>query len=136
MAQLTATEPQFETVEPGAYEAIVQAIEEVEGQYGPQFKWYFEVEDLERPISVFSSTIFSLPKGKSEGSKLYRWACAILGREIKEGETIDTADLLRRSCIINVFTKANGYPGVESVAAKRAKKKPKPVQQDDEDEPF
>lgn len=63
----------YETLEPGEYSAVVDAIEDVTGQFGPQLKWTFRLAGGQ-PVVGWSSQTFS-PK-----SKLYKWTCAALGR--------------------------------------------------------
>lgn len=94
----------------GAYTATIEAIEQAEGQYGPQLKARFLIEDDEfagKTLTGWASLTFS-PK-----SKLFSWVKAAVfnGREVPDTYgTFDTDHLLGRRVILNV-EQAKGSDG-------------------------
>jgi hypothetical protein len=97
---MKVTAEEYEPMEMGPYRARVKSYEEDEMQFGPCFKWYFEItEEGEyegKVLSGITSQAFN-PK-----SKLYQWVQGIMGRTIKAGETIDLDDLVGKECMLNI----------------------------------
>ena len=69
--------------------AIITGIEEDEGRFGPQLKFFIDVEgdDDDQEVWAFTSTTYS------DKSKLGEWTLAILG---EMPEPLDTDDLIDR----------------------------------------
>ncbi len=90
MPILTATAGEV-LVKPGVYDAIITAIEERERDGGRYLVWQFEVK-----YAGNKTTKVRRPTSMSFGPKsLARaFAEAALGRKIRDGESIDTEDLV------------------------------------------
>ena len=81
------------------------------------WRWHFAVWETPHQVqqepevqSGLTSTKFS-PKGRYQASKAYLWACALLGRQIQAGETIDYDPLFPLPCRI----KTTKEPGKDFV---------------------
>lgn len=115
---------EFVEVEDGAYEAVIEGVEDVAGEYGPQFKFFFRLNTDGNPkVTAYCSQTLSTK------SKLYAWCCAILG-DLKPGQTVDIPeDLIGKPCRILVANEQSKtdpdrwWPRVKKVGpAKKAKK--------------
>lgn len=81
------------------------------------YRWHFAVWETPTTMqhepevqSGLTSTKFS-PKGRYQASKAYTWSCALLGRTIQAGETIDYEPLYPLACRI----KTGKEPGKDFV---------------------
>lgn len=111
----------FEVLEPGEYPAKVAGIEAVEGQFGPQLRWSFDLGDGKK-LSAWTSQTFS-PK-----AKLYKWtASAFGGWDIPRGYVLDTDALLNRPVRLIVVVEAGRdgpYSKVSDVLPPRRQQAP------------
>ena len=87
-------------VEAGVYPAKVKAIEDIDGQYGRQWQFTFELDDYpdEEPVAWASAKLGTL-------SKLYRWATALLGQPPILNEKLLPENLVGLPCRLNVSEK-------------------------------
>jgi len=136
----TITTVETVTIPTGEYLAQVVDITGEQGNFGPQFRWKFDIlkpdDYSEKSLVGWTSTSPSL-KGK-----FVKWATACLGRTIRAGESIDTDELIGAKVVLTVTVKegddGSEFNKVESVKAYRKTKPappPEPVGDDDED-PF
>lgn len=126
----------------GEYLARVLELEHEQGNFGPQFKWRFEVrkpdEYTGKELVGWTSTSPSL-KGK-----FVKWAMACFGRAFEAGESIDTDELVGSKVTLVVTVKESDdggeYNKVESIkACKKVSKpaaRPSPVDSDDDEDYF
>lgn len=102
MPVIEATESDFEIIPEGEIVvAKVMEIEEKEFDWGKRLNWRFLVTEGEHQglnINDGTSPKFSI----DPASKLYEWACALLGRTFELGDKIDTDDLIGLPCRIEV----------------------------------
>jgi len=85
-------------VEPGIYPATVDALDEIDGQFGLQWRFTFKLNEFpeELPWAWASAKL-------GTKTKLYRWATALLGRPLAIGERLVRAELVGKPC--NVIIK-------------------------------
>lgn len=129
-------QPDFEPMEPGEYKAKLSELEEeLEGQYGPQVRFTFEVMDDE---DYNGDTIRGWASLKTdddgdytfwEGTKLWDWVTALRGGDaVGVGEEFSLDDLIGNTCRILVVnkTKKDGTPTdkVDNVLAPKKTKAP------------
>lgn len=118
--KMTVTESsEFQEVEDGAYDAIIDKAEEVEGLYGMQFKFWFKLPAVGISVTAFCS------QSLGTKSKLYGWVTAILG-EVQIGQDLDIPeDLIGKSCRVLVSNEANKkgdlWPRITKVGPAKAK---------------
>jgi hypothetical protein len=76
-------------LEPGVYPAIFDRLEEPneEGQYGPFLNWHFTVTTEDDTVEVLGRS--SKPEYFTRATKARQWFEAILGRDLKKGESAD-----------------------------------------------
>ena len=94
---------------PRTGEAIVESVDEDEGQYGPQLKFIFALQGKADGKKVFGwcSQVLT-PK-----SKLTAWLTALApGAQIGKGFELDPADLVGRGCQMVLGLKT-GNDGIE-----------------------
>ena len=79
----------FQVLESGEYQAFVNEVKAVDGQFGPQLRWSFSLTDVDDgSVTAWTSQVFS-PR-----SKLYSWVRACFeGKEIPAGWPLDTNKL-------------------------------------------
>jgi hypothetical protein len=113
-------------VDPGVYDATVDAIETVEGQYGTQWRFTFKLGDYpdELPWAWASAKL-------GTKTKLWRWAVALLGRPLGIGEKLTPRQLVGCRCQVNVTEKPDANGDLrrvigEVLRAKAAKAPPQP----------
>lgn len=89
-------------VDPGTYDAIVEDITVEDGQFGPQYKFVFELvgqtKDDGSPIKQWgwaSQTLTPL-------SKLFKWVSAIDGKMPPMGVAFDIDSMIGKSCQVFV----------------------------------
>lgn len=101
MAVLTAKKAEFETIPTGEYLAQVTDIEAEEGNFGPQFKFVFEIL---KPKAHEGRVKLGWCSQKlttgSKTSKMWKWVEAIFNRPIQPNEQIDTDDLIGRKVVL------------------------------------
>lgn len=139
MVKIKTTEEQGPVLEPDKYPGKIKGFDQMEGQFGPQLIWIFDVEAPEEAVldgfaepsesghyEVAGFTSFAT----GEKSKMRPWIIALLGDMPEE---FDTDDLVGVSCTLDLETyeKKNGITKniVDKVRAprgnrgKQAKKK-------------
>ena len=81
------------SVEAGLYPAIVREIEPVDGQFGPQWRFTFSLDEYpeEEPWAWASANM-------GTKAKLYRWTGILLGRPLALEEKIARSDLVGKPC--------------------------------------
>jgi hypothetical protein len=117
-------------LKPGLYEGKLTAIEERSSDNGPYLRWTFAIDHHgdEVEVSALSSTKFS-PTAKAR-----KYAEALLGRTIKEGEELTPTELYGCTCqlVVAIDTLSDGgsINRVEQVLPV------KPGQDGEDDVPF
>lgn len=106
--QLQFKSTTYEPLPTGEYPATLQNVEQVDGQYGTQLRFTFELSGqyAGRKLTAYARLSESL------SGKLARWVQALLGRPVKEGETVDLAPLINKPCVLVVLkqVKPDGTP--------------------------
>lgn len=97
----------YTLVEDGTYEARFKGWEEIELEFGPCAKMFFEIEtDQTESGEEEISGIASLPKGAmGPRSKLRQWLEGLRGRPFAEGEEVDLDTLIDAKCRLMIGTK-------------------------------
>ena len=84
----------------GDYRARVDWVEEVEGQFGPQLRFEFELVD--EPWE--GKALMGWASAKiNRRTKLYKWTRAILGRTIRESEPFNSDKLVGKECRLSIL---------------------------------
>jgi hypothetical protein len=98
---------------PGQHRAVLVAMEEVEGRYGPACLWTFRVQGgASDGLELLKTTGMNLRLGSS----LADLVGALYGRELREGEALDLAgDLLGRVYEVFAIPRAGGRATVQKV---------------------
>lgn len=119
----------YETIPAGVYPATLTGIEEfVDPQWGPKFRWKFEVRGKKKTATVSQRTSQAFSP-KSNARKIVE---GLLGRSLAKGESINTDDLIGTECqvIVTVDEKDTGtFNNIERVMSLNAS-------EDDEESPF
>jgi hypothetical protein len=132
MATLTASKQEFEVLPVGEYLAQITDYEETTGNFGPQFKFRFEIVKPKahagKALSAWCSQ--KLTSG-SKKSKLWGWVESAFNRPIEVGEQVDLDDLVGRQVVLVVITdtKDDGseYNTISSIKAYKSQEPmPKP----------
>ena len=89
-------------LEPGIYAAKVNSIEEVDGQYGLQWRFEFGIDNSEDTPWAWATAKLGTK------TKLYGWATALLGRPLSTGERLTRQQLIGLPC--NVIIKERADP--------------------------
>jgi hypothetical protein len=114
----------------GEYPAIVADIEEVDGQFGPQLKFTFNLlgEHVGTLLTGWCSKSFNVK------SKLYQWTQAMFGgKDIPEEWAFDSDTVLKRKVILAVIKRVgedkSEYNKIDAVLPlkKKAVAPPPPV---------
>jgi hypothetical protein len=89
-------------VEPGLYPGAVNAIDEIDEDYGPQWRFEFRLDGYpdEAPWAWASTK-----SGLGTRTKIYRWATVLLGRPLTLGERVLSAQLIDLRCNILIKDK-------------------------------
>ena len=96
--KLTVTESTYEAVPSGLYIADVEALEDIEGKFGPQIKFNLRIvggEYDDKKLSAWCNPVLS-PK-----SKLYRWLKQ-LNFDLSVGATVDIDALVGKRVLVKV----------------------------------
>ena len=95
----------------GAYEATITAIDQINGQYGPQVRIKFQLDGGET-LSLYTSATFNAK------SKLWAVVAAVFGREPGSGVAFNSDWLIGRRARILVgdHTRADGTTGSKIMA--------------------
>jgi hypothetical protein len=108
MATLIASS--FEVIPTGEYLARITSIEPAEGNFGPRFKFNFEIE---KPRKFEGRSLCGwVSQSGSINSKLMKWASAALNCPISPGETVDTESLTGRQVVLVVVVESR-FDGTE-----------------------
>lgn len=150
MAKLTITDSaEFASPPAGVYAATCKAIEESGGQFGPSYKWVWELvevlstEDDDTAEEFIGEEIWGWSsQSASTQGKFVKWAAAHLGQQmLSSGQVVDTDDFIGATVRLTIehTTKPDGTTGhkVTSVGVHKAKAKRRVVVEDeyDDDEP-
>lgn len=149
MAKMTITDSEeFESPPAGVYAATCQSITPEEGQFGPSYKWVWELievlstEDDDDAADFIGEDIWGWSsQSASTKGKFVKWAAAHLGvAALDAGESVDTDDLIGASVRLTIETTSDGDSTKHKVASVGLYKKPKrraivTVEEDDDDEP-
>jgi len=103
--------PSQAPVPPGTYRGVLVEVREQERDGKKFLTWSFEVRTREGGRTVRGYTSDRL----GPRSKAYKWLTALLGREPREGEIVDTDDFLGQRCLILVAEREDGRAVVENV---------------------
>jgi hypothetical protein len=117
----------------GTYPAIIQSLEQVEGQFGTQVKFTFSVLDLDEEVNLTGWCSINY----SEKSKLFAWTKGALGDGFDPQADFEAAPLIGRRVLINVSQRMSAtgtvFNKIEAVmplpTRQTQKVQPKPVQQ-------
>lgn len=91
----------YETLEAGMYPVTVAAVEGVTGEYGPQVKVKFTLQDTEDDARFLLAWASAKLSGGKRPSKLYQWTQALLfgGKGIPEGFALDIDTLVGKAAL-------------------------------------
>lgn len=134
----------------GQYVVSMARLEDADGEFGPQWKWIFEVEqvihsnDDEAEDFIGEELHGYTSTGLGPRHKARAWVEALMGQKLDEGEAVEEADLIGRKAIANVIEyKRNDGTEATKIATegglspykKKSKKKsaPPPEPEDEED---
>jgi hypothetical protein len=115
---ITIEQTIYDPIPTGKYPAKVMEIEQVEGQFGPQLKFKFEIPNVEgekRELISWASMKFS-PQ-----SKLYAWtqAAVFSGGSVPREYTFNSDDMVGRKVNLVVIEKegknGNAFSQIENV---------------------
>jgi hypothetical protein len=85
----------------GIYPATVEKLEPQNGTYGDYIQWNFSLMSRGKAVTVTGLTSMTFnPK-----SKFYKWASAIVGKQFKEEEELDTDQLHGAPCRVYLIVK-------------------------------
>jgi len=92
-------------IEEGVYEATFKGIEErsitVDQEERKILEWRFSIETENSEVVVTGITSNKISVGR-QPSKAYKWFCALVGRELKSGEKINTDELVGTKVLVEV----------------------------------
>ena len=122
MATIIATEG-ASPVEPGLWIGFLVGVEQSEGLFGNGWKWVFNladeqgeqllVEEGESAGTLYEFYVFTSDKF-SRKSNMRKLVSALLGREIKNGESLEVEDLVGNRCLLVVERNDEGNPRASS----------------------
>ena len=92
----------FSLLEEGMYEAELTEIREIETQFGQSWRWIFRVLDAETENGDTPLVSGVTSQRLSTRSKAYAWISALLGRNLKGGETIDLDSLVGKKAQVEI----------------------------------
>ena len=89
-------------VEAGLYPGAVADVQAVDGQFGPQWRFEFSLDEYpdERPWAWASAKL-------GTKTKLYGWVGVLLGRALEIGERVTPSDLLGKRCQILIVERSD-----------------------------
>ena len=143
----------------GQYVVSLKSIEELESDFGPQWRWVFAIEsvvyssDDEAEEFVGEDLWGFSSQGLGPQHKARKWIEALMQRKLEEGEPVEESDLIGRKAVANVVDHERkdgtqstkiAQDGGLSPYKKKGKKKPAPQPEpededdtdDDSDDPF
>ena len=119
MPQLTGTVSQAPKIPDNLYPAKFAGVEENESdKFGDGYRWKFKVT-VEDEVIELDKITWSRSMGPKSNNR--KFLSAIAGRQIEVGETIDTDDLIGRSCrvmIKNDPEDADAWPKITDILTK------------------
>lgn len=125
---MTITVQDSEPMPTGEYPVKLVELTTVDGKYGEQLRYKFEV--VKGEYAGRTLTAFATPSG-NPASKCIRWASALLERTLQAGEQVDLESLIGRyaRAVVVVKSTADGREVnviQEILPARRAKPTPPP----------
>src|SRR5262249_41583984 len=90
----------------GTYPATLVGTESRDSDFGQTIRWTFELSVAGRTTK--RTGVSSMNTGAK--SKARRWASALLGRPLRDGEELDTDTLVGRECLVEIGLKM-GHEG-------------------------
>jgi len=126
-------------IDEGVYPARLVKIErrQIETKDGDKrdvLFWTFKVRTREGPVELQGLTSTKISTGINP-SKAYRWACVLLGRELKVGEKFTEDDLVGKECLAIVEDRKTSVGVVSRVVdIKKARKVSKKAVEEEEEE--
>ncbi|MEM4483769.1 MAG: hypothetical protein QXS19_07620 [Candidatus Methanomethylicia archaeon] len=115
-------------IEEGIYEATFKGVKErtitVDKEKRRILEWRFSIETDNGEVVITGITSNKISVGRLP-SKAYRWFCALVGRELKSGEKINTDELVGTKVLVEVKNKKlrDGTPVSRVVDVKKLPKK-------------
>jgi hypothetical protein len=88
-------------LEPGIYPAKVAAIDEIDGQYGLQWRFEFSIDGHDDTPWAWATAKLGTK------TKLWRWSTALLGRPLAVGERLTKAQLIGLPCSVIIKERAD-----------------------------
>lgn len=103
--------PAAPDVAPGAYDATISAVDQINGQYGPQVRIKFVLETGDT-LSLYTSAVFN------SKSKLWAVVCNVFGREPGPGTAFNSDWLVGRQArvLVGEHQRSDGTTGSKILA--------------------
>jgi len=92
----------FSLLDEGMYEAELVEIRDIQTQFGASWRWIFRITDAETENGEAPLVSGVTSQRLSTRSKAYAWICALLGRNLKGGETIDLDSLIGKKAQVEI----------------------------------
>ena len=92
----------FSLLDEGMYEAELVEIRDIQTQFGASWRWIFRVLDAETENGEAPLVSGVTSQRLSTRSKAYAWISALLGRNLKGGETIDLDTLVGKKAQVEI----------------------------------
>jgi len=92
----------FSLLDEGMYEAELVEIRDIQTQFGASWRWIFRVLDAETENGDTPLVSGVTSQRLSTRSKAYAWISALLGRNLKGGETIDLDTLVGKKAQVEI----------------------------------
>jgi len=92
----------FSLLDEGMYEAELVEIRDIQTQFGASWRWIFRVLDAETEDGEAPLVSGVTSQRLSTRSKAYSWISALLGRNLKGGETIDLDSLVGKKAQVEI----------------------------------
>ena len=134
----------------GQYVVSLKSIEELESDFGPQWRWVFEIKsvihssDDEADEYVGEDLWGFSSQGLGPQHKARKWIEALLQRKLEEGEAVEEEDIIGKLAVANVVdherkdgtqsTKIAQEAGLTPYKKKGKKKQAAPEPEPDDDD--
>lgn len=92
----------FSLLDEGMYEAELVEIRDIQTQFGASWRWIFRITDAETEDGEAPLVSGVTSQRLSTRSKAYAWISALLGRNLKGGETIDLDSLIGKKAQVEI----------------------------------
>ncbi len=92
----------FSLLDEGMYEAELVEIRDIQTQFGASWRWIFRITDAETEDGEAPLVSGVTSQRLSTRSKAYSWISALLGRNLKGGETIDLDSLVGKKAQVEI----------------------------------